>query len=861
MNFKRLIKNEIIKKDFHDEIEDYCGWLFHISEVNPHKCKNLALLLIEELEKSDHVDIVLLAKCCLIKSLILLDEVKVATEEFQKSLKLAKKNDRQDLGEELINIIFEGLNNMKFLPKETHILILRDIVYFYNHFGEYSESISIMLHIADIFSEFQAFSSAYRILSEAEELAVTENLIEKLADVHSQAGLVAFYEKDFNYAIKVFESAIGILEKIDIKASNNLYINLATSYMQLKQFNKAISVYEKLLEESLTKEINQTIYLNLVVCYRECENLKKAMGYYNKINKEYFEKKVSSNDRIEFYIISANTYFEYKAYEESLDFLLHAIEVIEDNMEYIYRLHYRRGYRERYYSRVKKLLFRLTNPEIICQLSYEKLLRIILFTKMNAFSDWLSLNDWVKSIQTERCTNTEKENLLTIFNKLMNNGMPIIYGYHEKYDDPFEEYGSYSPELQNIPSVSSLWNEFNVVINQLINKYSFETPYKNANSEVIFDKVVEKRNKGNIFMIFSYESGESIIFLYSNGKNITRFDVPIKHYRHFLNTLEKYQLKNKTLKEFVKELQESIRIYEEYFEGLINEIKEYSCSDLIMINNDSLKLFPMIPILYNKESIRKLISNGALSISTVPILSQSHYKESLPNSYLGIFEPFKELPLLEEELKLNEQFNAFKNTKRVNLAFEEEIEDIQSVEFIHMASHGFPISKFSDPIFSSISGPLSKNSFSFAEIQRRFNKYDYKVVFLSMCDSSDQTNNNFFKAFGTDESISFPSLMLLNRKSIVISINWPILDIIPYVFTYYLLEEIQKTNVVVTAFNKAQIKLYNMTIKELLNILDCISDKDLREKKKNMFKAQEENNCPFKNPYIYGAFTLSTLYR
>ncbi|PEY63942.1 hypothetical protein COJ41_11900 [Bacillus thuringiensis] len=807
------------------------------------------------------MDIILLAQCSLIKSSILLDEVKTTTEEFQKALKLAQKINCQDLGEELIGIIFEGLNKVNFLPKETHILILRDIVYFYNHFNEYSESISIMLRIANIFSKFHAFSSAYRILYEAEELAITETLIEKLAYVRSQAGLVAFFEKDFKYAISSFESALQIFRELDMKVPNDLYINLATSYMQLKQFKKAINLYEKSLEESSTEKINQTIYLNLVVCYRGCKDIEKAMEYYNKVNKKYFKKEVDSNDKIEFYIISANTYFEYKAYEESLDFLLHAIEAIEDNMEHIYRLHYRRGYREKYYPRLEKLLILLTDPKIIFQLNYEKLLRIILFTKMNAFSDWLSLNNWVKYIQTERCTDTEKENLITIFNKLMNYGMPIIYGYYEKYDDPFEEYGNYSSDLQGIPSVSGLWNEFNVVINQLINKYSFETPYKKANSEVIFNEVIGKKNKRNTFMIFSYVSGESIIFLYSNGENITRCVVPIERYKHFLDTLAKYQLKNKSLKEFMSDLQDLIRIYEEYFEGLINEINEYSCSDFIIINNGYLKLFPITPILYNSESIQKLISNGALSISSVPILSQSHYKESPLNSYLGIFEPFKELPLLEEELKLNEQFNVFKNPKRVNLAFEEEIENLQTVEFVHMASHGFPISKFSDPIFSSISGPLSKNSFSFEKIQRDFNKYDYKVVFLSMCDSSDQTNNNYFKTFRTEESISFPSLMLLNGKSIVISINWPILDIIPYVFTYYFLEEIKKTNAVVTAFNKAQIKLYNMTTKELLNILDCISDENLKEQKKNMFRMQDENNCPFKHPYIYGAFTLSTLFR
>lgn len=843
-------------------MEVFCGWLFHISEANPNKCKELSLLLIRELGQSDHVDIILMAQCCLIKSLILLDEVKMAIERFHKALNLAQINSSFDLGEDLINIIFEGLNKPNFLPEETHILILRDIVYFYNHFNKFEKSISIMVHIANIFSKFRAFSSAYRILNEAEAIATEERIFEKLADVHCQAGLVAYCENDFEFASRAFENAFQKYEKLNMIISQKLYINLATSYMQLKRFNKSIVIYEKILKESPADSIVQVIYLNLVVCYRQCNNLEEAMKNYNKINQKYFEEVVDSSAKIEFYIISANTFFKSKSYGKSLNFLLRAIESMEVELKDIYRLHYRRGYREKYFPRVQELLVLLTNPKIICQLNFEKVLQIILFTKMNAFSDWLSINDWVNYVQSERCTNTEKENLLTVFKKLMSQGMPIIYGYNEKYDDPFEDYGmKENSDQQNFQSFSRLWNEFNVVINELLNKYSFEAPYKDASSEVIFNQIIEKISNSDMFLIFSYLTRDSIIFLYSHGKKFNRFDVPIEYYIHLSDTLAKYQMKDGTRKEFMDALQESITIYKQYFYELVNDIKEASHPNLVIINKSYLKLFPIQPILYNDKFIRNLISNGVLSISSVPILSQSNYKEFFPKSYLGIFEPFNELPLLEEELKLSERFNAFKKVTRINFASDNENENLKSAEFIHIATHGFPISKFTDPMFSSISGPLSKNSFSLEKIQKEFNKYNYKIVFLSMCDSSDQTNNNLFKKFRTDESISFPSLMLLNRQSIIISINWPILDIIPYIFTYCFLEELHKTNVVVTAFNKAQIKLYNMTIKEILNVLDCISDENLKEQKKNMFRSLEKNNCPFKHPYIFGAFTLSTLFR
>ena len=478
---------------------------------------------------------------------------------------------------------------------------------------------------------------------------------------------------------------------------------------------------------------------------------------------------------------------------------------------------------------------------------------------MNTFSDWLSLNEWVKGILlSETISAQDKSIIKKYYQELKDEGIPILYSYREKYDDPFEEFEGRTFSEKQFSGTSIKWNEFNVAVNIIINKYNVSSPYKNANSSNVFQEILNQVRDSNTFIIFNYISTPGILVVYSCGEKFHSISMPLEEYSTFREVLYSYQRKFKTLDEFRSILLNTISFYGPYFKNLISMLISSSDFNLIIMNESDLKLLPITSILYENKLIREMIIEGKIRIYHAPIVAQSKYQDSDINKFLGLFEPFEELPLLESELMLSQQLNSFDRFEIINLSTEFDAKNISDADFIHIASHGFPISNFTDPIFASLSGPISKNSFSLEKIQRDFNEFDYKITFLSMCDSSDMLNSNFFKHFKTDEGISYPSLFLLNQKSVVISINWPILDLIPYIFTHYLLIELGKKGIF-EAFCSAQIQLYTMNVSELLDILENIEDKQLRIKKKDMFKYANPSSHPFRHPYIFGAFTLSSL--
>ncbi|MFE0344963.1 hypothetical protein ACFW0L_25170 [Priestia megaterium] len=860
--FQTDLKIQIQKTNYDELIQEFCSWLFFYTESTPKKSEKICRILLQELNSipNQKYNLICMAYCCLLKALIELNDSQNVFKEYKIALRIFQDHNLSELGEEIIDTMLMGFEKKGLFQLEVHTAILREAIYFFNHFNKYSHSITLMIAVAQIFSGFRAFSSAYRILIDAEKMALKENLSIELAKIHSASGLVAYNEHDFENAKNAFESAISIYHNEQALVPEEVMINLATSYMQLKFYEKAASLYESILNnDDFQKQHINVIYLNLVVCFRRLKDFKKAIEYYDKIDKDFFEKNLDPENKIEFFLISSNTFSKMKDFKSSLDFLIKAINTIDQVMGDINRFHYRRGFREKYFSRILGHLIDLTEPICINQLDVEKLLQIFMYMNVNSFADWLALTDWFSTTKMKK--NIDKsviENFESIFDQLKERGAPIILGFHEKYDDPFEDYGvNKSSDFQ---SVSMIWNSFNTSLQKLIDKGNLNPPYIETNSFRIARKVTNKYLNEKTFLLFSYYTNEKIFFFYIVNKKLTRFEVPINNYLKFLATLTMYQRKETTLLNFKSSLTELINSSFGYFSNLIDQIVDLKPDTILNFSDNFLHLFPVISIFNSDEKVRKIISDHGTNISSIPILYESKESSYSLKTYSGIFEPFKELPLLHGELGLSKSVSSiFRSTEIINLRINEQDINLKNTDFIHIASHGFPISSYTDPFLSTISGPNSTLSFSFQDIQREFYHYNYQVVFLSMCDSSNYSNRNFFKDYKTNENIGFPSLFLLNAKSIVISINWPILDIIPFVFTYYLFTELNITSNIERAFNKTLVNLCNMNKLELIKILNYIPDSQLREKKKRMFENMDDNYLPFKDPYIYGAFTLSKL--
>lgn len=153
---------------------------------------------------------------------------------------------------------------------------------------------------------------------------------------------------------------------------------------------------------------------------------------------------------------------------------------------------------------------------------------------------------------------------------------------------------------------------------------------------------------------------------------------------------------------------------------------------------------------------------------------------------------------------------------------------------------------------------LSPYTISTEEIQSNFWKLDYGLVITNACDSTDITYRNYQKEFKTNEIVSYSSLFMLNGKGSSITVNWPIKDIISYLFSYLFYEILSQGIDYQSAYNLALIKVYELKREDIIQIISSIDDERIRKQKLNLFSNQG-NEYPLRNAYCYGCFIFTSL--
>ena len=519
------------------------------------------------------------------------------------------------------------------------------------------------------------------------------------------------------------------------------------------------------------------------------------------------------------------------------------IELENDN-----RLHYRRGIKEKYIDRILLLILKIPK-----KIEINKVIRILLFTKTNIFSDWLSILDWHQEVIEDKCIDKSvKEELTNHLYKLINFGAPILYGYSEKYDDPFEEYGDRWYSI-------SEWNRFNMITEAIKKQYNKESIYKNCSLDLLETIIVDKL-KTKAYFIFMYVIQGEIVFVNLVDDTVKVVTVELKPYLEYYKTLISYQKKFESFPNFAKSLDRIVKKTSEDLNDIFDDIVNAEANEIIIIQDKAIDFIPIISAIIFNENLRNYIRKGNIKIKFSPII----YKGKNNNSYdkfVGIMDPAENLPMLNEELKLAKNtMNIINNDifdlSKAKLDFENR--NLQESDIIHLVSHGMCISNFTDPIFASISGVRGSNSIYLELLQKYFWKCNYSLVVNNFCDSANITFKNYFKLFKTNEIISYSTIFLLNRKSQIISVSWPIKDIVSYVFIAIYYQNLSKSINVEQAYINSIINMYYLTKDEVFEIISKIEEPKLKEEKQRMV-SYINGEYPFRNPYMYGAFILNSL--
>lgn len=311
-------------------------------------------------------------------------------------------------------------------------------------------------------------------------------------------------------------------------------------------------------------------------------------------------------------------------------------------------------------------------------------------------------------------------------------------------------------------------------------------PYDNARTLNLVGNIEKKLSK-NTALLFIFTGKEYCYFYYiaSNDVNILKLNVqPILE---FQGSLIKYRAKEINYAEFIRDLNKTIDYLKIYFSDITNSILTNRPKELLIFPDLFTDNLPLIATIISNSDIRKQVKSNTFSINYCPIIYKQKKRSRRFKNFLGIYDSSSGLPLINDELNSSSQLNTIENQtmsdlKEANLDLSSD--DLADADIIHISTHGVPISNFTDPIFASIAGPESDNSLSLEEIHWHFWKYNYELAIINSCDSSDKASRNYFKIFKSNELIGYSSSLLLNRKASVISLGWPTMDLVCFVFSF-----------------------------------------------------------------------------
>jgi len=847
-----------ISDTYLDEIDDI---LLELCERDPDRVEQICYINLEHYHKYYRELLYGYTLNTLLKALIIKKETQKIMQYFVQSIKFSIDNDLYEVGKSITENVKNAFRPDIFKQDEC-LEILNYNVRFFKKFEKYSECITSMCDAAFYFSSLGASQSAYRILAHAQDIAINNNLLKDQAKILEAQSIVAYEEQDFQYAEKHFEKAINLLNHLKEPVPESLLTNLATAKMNLGKYKDAKLIFKNIVNANNFSDasVKCQVMMNLSVCQRETGEIENAINAIEEIISS-FDKLSNLELQIEAHLIASKTYIKANNYQESLRHLTLSVKLIDDQLNGVNRLHYRRGIRERYISRIKSLLFELPHTGNI-----EEILSPLIFTKCNVFSDWLSVLDWCENIfQDKSIEDKIRVELREKLEKVINLGAPVLYGFREKYDDPFESLVEFADnkEMKKIFKAAAYhlpWQEFDLIMQDIQNNITCKSPFENSTITTIEETIRNKISTG-AYLLFVFTDAKycHLISIFKEQYRIISF--PSRPFIVFYVMLLKYQKREVTIRQLISELSKSIQRLSDNFRDLFDDITKFKPTELIIFPDSKSNMLPMIPTIISNEKARVLLKESGFKIKYCPILYKQTNQYIQSQNFFGIWDSSNNLLLSKEELELASNILELKKHHILDLS-ESEINpndpNLKHADIIHIAKHGYPISNFTDPVFATVAGPLSKNSVSLEEIQRVFWEYNYNTVVLNACDTSDITNRNYFKSFKTNEVISYSSIFLLNRKSEVISTSWPVSDIVAYIFSFIFYKNLSKGYSLASAYSLSIVNLFGITKDEILKILSHIKNNRVKEQEINQF-INLKGKYPFRNLYCYGGYILNSL--
>ncbi|MGA9669428.1 MAG: hypothetical protein WBQ94_09485, partial [Terracidiphilus sp.] len=271
-------------------------------------------------------------------------------------------------------------------------LLIRHVSNYYMAASNHEAVITLYLQAVDEFADFGAFQSAYRLLHDAELFANEHCDVHNNLRVRDRLAEICITEGDLDYAAKVLRSLRKLRRRFGLETPIVLEMNYGNLQLRKGHYGPALKTFMRGLDPKQPKFVRRPSLLNSSICLRELGDYDKAEQYLAGA-RALTDETTEPSQLIELDLVEAKTCISTGKSAKVAECLRNAVRLIDDSLASASRLHYRRGIRERYRSRIAHLLYGLPQSG-----ETPSILPLIAFLKGNSSSDWLALLDWRDSL-------------------------------------------------------------------------------------------------------------------------------------------------------------------------------------------------------------------------------------------------------------------------------------------------------------------------------------------------------------------------------------------------------------------------------------------------------------------------------
>lgn len=742
---------------------------------------------------------------------------------------------------ELIQEISESIDGFG-VSIDQRAKVLRQIQLVLQHYDRQEDIVELYLRSAIVCSQHGASQAAYRCINDAEEIAHALQSLPFLARCYSVAVIVACEEPDFRWAIGVGEQALDIYRSIELEVPANLFSNLGVAHMNLDETTLAISYFNRALacsDTSVTGEVG--IRVNLSTCLRrdnqllQAENMLMAAEAIGGLEDH-------PEQALELALSAAKLAIAKGDISSLTQRLQIASKKLDHLLSYALRLHYRRGVRERYITRFEALLRSLpaSGPA-------ESSLLPIVSTRGNSMGDWLAILSWGDQLlQESSFPSVLAEQLINILNRIRNIGAPHLYGFREKYDDPWGVFNSVE-----------VWDELSQLCRK-IKELGFSLPLDRANSQNQYELCQLRLAQGHCIMVTTY-AGEDALLWYFIDRQYYRVSLPLTPMKQWYQAQLNYANGSISRSDFCRAMAELTQELSPLLEPVFTTIAMAEC-DSIRYIDDSLRILPLLLFVRQNASLSKRMKVGAFHIRIVPAMVEPLSEDIPLTGVASIIDLDEDLLLPPYEAQVFTRAAGLPQAETISADSEDCLTSlIGKRDILIVSTHGHALTSYTDAYFAHLGGtPDESHLISVSSLQAEAPDLQLRLVILSTCYSGTQSSRNYQKHFRTSDAVAIPNLFLLNRRAVAFASTWKISDTASFIIAHLIGEGLRAGYEPSAALASAIARLPSMTRSETIAILtDGLPRKAQAEAIRRLDGAPEQGM--FSHDYFTTGFTIHGL--